>query len=110
MALEKSIDTEYGIPAIYWTISSIKIDRVNLCADIELSGFSTKESEESKAVPLARRYFHINFVENPSNTEIGLDIPDQAITPDQVQIFNTISSFGYALVRQSKDFIDSTNV
>lgn len=64
MALEKYIDTEYGVQAVYWTIANIKIDRVNICADIEIFGFPSKEAEIAKSIPIAKRYFHINFVEN----------------------------------------------
>jgi hypothetical protein len=109
MALEKSIDTEYGIPAIYWTIASIKIDRVNICADIEISGFPSKEAEIAKSIPIAKRFFHINFVKNTVIENTG-DIPDQEISQELIEIFNTVSTFGYSLVKQSKNFTDSKNV
>lgn len=65
MALSQSIDTPFGVPATYWTITRFTIDRVNLSVEIQLNGYATQDAELNRQQPIAQKTFNVNFVENP---------------------------------------------
>jgi hypothetical protein len=53
MALEKSIDTDYGIPATYWNIGAIQEDFKGYGTEITFYGYASKEAREAGKQPLS---------------------------------------------------------
>lgn len=109
MALAKSIQTPYGVEATYWTISRISIDRKNLTAQLSIEGYASEEAEKNKLAPLSAREYTVKFSEN--GNEESLDaIPEQAITPELVAVFETLSKFGYGLVKKAEEFKEASDI
>ena len=106
MALQANIQTPYGVEAQYWVISRISIDRKNLSAQVSLEGYASQEAEEAGKAPLSAREFEVKFSENPK--ESNAVIPEQAITPELIAVFEALSKFGYGLVKQAEEFNAST--
>jgi len=107
MALSQSIETPYGVEATYWTIGKISIDRIKLETEIIVLGYASQEAEEAKAEPLTSREFKIKFVPelnelSPANTK--------EITPELIEVFETISKFGYELVKEQVEFVGSIDI
>ncbi len=119
MALSKTIETPFGVPATYWTITRFSIDRVSLNCEIQLAGYADQQAEADKKSPLAQRNYNVSFAENPPpppeevegmSVYLSQMIPVQAITPELIWLFQTISQFGYGLVKLSYEFKTSTDV
>lgn len=53
MALFKSIDTEYGIPATYWNIGGIQEDFKGRGAEVTFYGYASKDARDAGKQPLA---------------------------------------------------------
>jgi len=53
MALIKSIDTDYGIPAEYWNIGAIQEDFKGRGTEITFYGYASKEAREAGKQPLS---------------------------------------------------------
>ena len=94
MALSQSIETPYGVPATYWTITRFSIDRVNLSIEMQLAGYASEDACNARQTPLTQRSYNVNFAENPPEPTEGLTsylgsmgIPTQAITPELIQLF-----------------------
>lgn len=104
MALSQSIATPYGVDATYWTISKITIDRQNLLADIQIAGYANQEAEANKLSPISYKDYQVIFVGTIEEIVETSGIPNQLITPELVNVFETLSKFGYLLVKQSSEF------
>jgi rubrerythrin len=53
MALAKSIDTEYGIPATYWNIGAVQEDFKGKGTEVTFYGYASKEAREEGKQPLS---------------------------------------------------------
>ena len=60
MALIKSIDTEYGIPANYWNIGAVQEDFKGKGTEVTFYGYASKEAREEGKQPLAAGKVQIN--------------------------------------------------
>lgn len=108
--LKKDITTQYGAKAKYWVVSKMEIDRIYLGVSIELYGYVSKEAEANKMAHIDKRNYYVSFKETlPEQTDESLKkiIPDQLITPELLELFHTVTLFGYGLVKQSEEFTDA---
>ena len=53
MALVKSIDTEFGIPATYWNIGAVHEDFKGKGAEVTFYGYASKEAFAAGKQPLS---------------------------------------------------------
>jgi rubrerythrin len=53
MALIKSIDTDFGIPASYWNIGSVQEDFKGKGTEVTFYGYASKEAREAGKQPLS---------------------------------------------------------
>jgi hypothetical protein len=53
MALIKSIDTDYGIPATYWNIGAVQEDFKSQGTEVTFYGYASKEAREVGKQPLS---------------------------------------------------------
>lgn len=53
MALIKSIDTEFGIPATYWNIGAVQEDFKGRGTEVTFYGYASKEARETGKQPLS---------------------------------------------------------
>ena len=53
MALLKSIDTDYGIPATYWNIGAVQEDFKGQGTEITFYGYASKEARDAGKQPLS---------------------------------------------------------
>jgi hypothetical protein len=53
MALIKSIDTDYGIPATYWNIGAVQEDFKGQGTEVTFYGYASKEAREAGKQPLS---------------------------------------------------------
>jgi hypothetical protein len=53
MALIKSIDTDYGIPASYWNIGAVQEDFKGKGTEITFYGYASQEAREAGKQPLS---------------------------------------------------------
>lgn len=53
MALIKSIDTDYGIPASYWNIGAVQEDFKGKGTEVTFYGYASQEARESGKQPLS---------------------------------------------------------
>ena len=53
MALEISIDTEYGISATYWNIGAVQEDFKGKGTEVTFYGYASKEAREAEKQPLS---------------------------------------------------------
>jgi hypothetical protein len=53
MALIKSIDTDYGIPAQYWNIGAVQEDFKGRGTEITFYGYASKEARDDGKQPLS---------------------------------------------------------
>jgi hypothetical protein len=53
MALSKSIDTDYGLPAQYWNIGAVQEDFKGKGTEVTFYGYASKEAREADKQPLA---------------------------------------------------------
>jgi len=53
MALIKSIDTEFGIPVVYWNIGAVQEDFKGQGTEVTFYGYASKEAREAGKQPLS---------------------------------------------------------
>ncbi|CAB5220139.1 hypothetical protein UFOVP239_64 [uncultured Caudovirales phage] len=53
MALIKSIDTDYGLPATYWNIGAVQEDFKGKGTEVTFYGYASKEAKEAGKQPLS---------------------------------------------------------
>ena len=53
MALLKSIQTDYGIPAHYWNIGAVQEDFKGQGTEVTFYGYASKEARDGGAQPLS---------------------------------------------------------
>jgi len=53
MALIKSIDTDYGIPAQYWNIGAVQEDFKGKSTEVTFYGYASKEARDADKQPLS---------------------------------------------------------
>jgi len=53
MALIKSIDTDYGIPASYWNIGAVQEDFKGAGTEVTFYGYASKEARDAGKQPLS---------------------------------------------------------
>ena len=53
MALLKSIDTDYGIPATYWNIGAVQEDFKGKGTEVTFYGYASKEARDAGKQPLS---------------------------------------------------------
>jgi len=53
MALIKSIDTDYGIPAQYWNIGAVQEDFKGKSTEVTFYGYASKEARDANKQPLS---------------------------------------------------------
>ncbi len=53
MALIKSIDTDFGIPATYWNIGAVQEDFNDLGTDVTVYGYANKAARDVGKQPLS---------------------------------------------------------
>jgi len=53
MALEKSIDTDYGIPATYWNIGAVQEDFKGKGTEVTFYGYASKQARDDGKQPLS---------------------------------------------------------
>lgn len=68
MALEKSLETPYGVDAGYWRILQVHLDFVGLTARLIVGGYLNAETRQSGASPLAIKEYTTIF--ESSQTEL----------------------------------------
>ena len=89
MALLKSIDTEYGIPATYWNIGAVQEDFKGKGTEITFYGYASKEAREQDKQPLSAGKTTINGDEYVAGA-------------DRAQL--------YAIIKQKPEFVGATDV
>ena len=55
MALLKTIETSFGVDAVYWNIFSLREDFKNGTNEVILYGYASKETREAKKDPIANK-------------------------------------------------------
>jgi len=53
MALSKSIDTDFGLPATYWNIGAVQEDFKGKGTEVTFYGYASKEARETEKQPLS---------------------------------------------------------
>jgi hypothetical protein len=53
MALIKSVDTDFGIPATYWNIGAVQEDFKGKGTEVTFYGYASKEAREAGKQPLS---------------------------------------------------------
>ena len=53
MAIIKSIDTDYGIPAQYWNIGAVQEDFKGKSTEVTFYGYASKEARDAGKQPLS---------------------------------------------------------
>jgi hypothetical protein len=53
MALIKTVDTIFGIPAVYWNIGLVQEDFKNRVTEVTFYGYASKESRNANRQPLS---------------------------------------------------------
>jgi len=53
MALIKSIDTDYGIPAVYWNIGAVQEDFKGQGTEVTFYGYASKEARMAGKQPMS---------------------------------------------------------
>lgn len=77
MALNKQINTVYGVFASYWKITHVDLDRINGSSNLIVSGYFDKNTRDSGFDPLKILEFYIDpstFAQISSNTDVNGDI------------------------------------
>jgi hypothetical protein len=59
MALIKSIETDFGIPATYWNIGAVQEDFKGKGTEVTFYGYASKEAKEAGKQPLSAGKFQI---------------------------------------------------
>jgi hypothetical protein len=60
MALIKSIDTEFGVPAVYWNIGEFQEDFKNKGTTVICYGYVSKDARDAGKQPLSSVYLQIS--------------------------------------------------
>ncbi len=60
MALEKQIETQYGIDATYWRLTQIQIDYANESAAATLSGYPSQSARQRSALHISHRNYRFS--------------------------------------------------
>ena len=102
MALQKSIDTNFGIPATYWRVIKTELDYLNSQGTVLLSGYISEQSRQENKQHLAVRHFRINS--NDFNTYF---VPDVINPLDINQVKN---SYLYIKNLENSEFADAIDV
>lgn len=53
MALIKSVDTDFGIPAVYWNIGAVQEDFKGRGTEVTFYGYASQEAREQGKQPLS---------------------------------------------------------
>jgi len=53
MALIKSVDTDYGIPALYWNIGAVQEDFKGQGTEVTFYGYASKAARDAGKQPLS---------------------------------------------------------
>jgi len=61
MAIQKQVDTEYGVPAEYWRIIHLNADFIGAEAAISIAGYLTAAARVDGSEPLMIKHFRIPF-------------------------------------------------
>ena len=60
MALIKSIDTDFGIPATYWNIGAVQEDFKGRGTEVTFYGYANKQAREDGKQPLSAGKVQLN--------------------------------------------------
>jgi len=60
MAIMKSINTEFGIPATYWNIGAFQEDFKGKGTEVTFYGYASKEARDAGSQPLSAGKFQIS--------------------------------------------------
>ena len=88
MALIKSIDTDYGVPAQYWNIGAIYEDFKSRGAEVTLCGYASQEAREAGNQPL-------------SAVKVGITGDEYVAGADRASL--------YAIIKQRPEFDGATD-
>ena len=88
MALIKSIDTDYGIPAQYWNIGAVQEDFIGRGTEITFYGYASKEAREAGKQPL-------------SAGKVGISGDEYVAGADRAAL--------YAIIKQKPEFDGATD-
>jgi glutathione peroxidase-family protein len=89
MALSKSIQTEYQVPATYWNIGWVQEDFKNKSVEVLVYGYASKEARDANA-----QHMH--------SIRFGLQGDQYVAGQDRAAL--------YATLKQQADFTDATDV
>ena len=53
MALQKSIDTDFGLPATYWNIGAVQEDFKGKSTEVTFYGYASQEARQAEKQPLS---------------------------------------------------------
>ena len=68
MAIQKQVDTEYGVPAEYWRIIHLTADFISSEAVVIIAGYLTAAARTDGSEPLMVKQFRLPFP--PTLTEV----------------------------------------
>jgi NADPH-dependent curcumin reductase CurA len=102
MALQKSIDTQFGIPATYWKVVKTDFDYLNKSGTIILCGYISEQArQEQKRHTAVRNYKLIS-------EKFDTYFTPSAINPqDMNQVKN---SYLYIKELENSEFLDAIDV
>jgi hypothetical protein len=89
MALQISIDTDFGIPATYWNIGSVQEDFKGKGTEVTFYGYASKEARDQGKQPLSA-----------GKTQIAGN--DYVAGADRAAL--------YAIIKQKPEFAGATDV
>ena len=58
MAIIKSIDTQYGVVASYWKVSTLNVDWHNKRCELVMAGYADEQAREDGKNPIEFRWFN----------------------------------------------------
>jgi hypothetical protein len=73
MALAKTIETGFGVDAVYWNIFSLREDFKNKTNEVILCGYSSEENRRANKDPIANKIILIEedqYIEDAQRTEV----------------------------------------
>jgi hypothetical protein len=88
MALIKSIDTDFGIPATYWNIGAVQEDFKGRGTEVTFYGYANKQAREDGKQPL-------------SAGKVQLNDADYIVGADRAAL--------YAIIKQRPEFDGATD-
>jgi len=89
MALLKSIDTDYGIPATYWNIGAVQEDFKGQGTEVTFYGYASQQAREQGKQPL-------------SAGKVQISGSDYVVGADRAQL--------YAIIKQKSEFDGATDI